>query len=251
VTIPESRPHACPLHEPSRLAGPSRRAVLLGTPGAVVLTALAAGQAHAATKDTWTIQAFNGLASYVLPGDDAYSRQQRRTRPGPGGVAAGTAAHLEACYQHAFAAAVNTRYGVNLPAAELVAAVIDSFTQARFLLQSAGPYVHPFANLTWARKGEVLAAIDEEQFLRRLPIGFGFNTILTLTGLGCYSEYGVFDQRTRQLTGTPVGWKLANHAGVRDGWPELTGYWGGVRQVPDVPDEPVAAASAPASGKGA
>lgn len=227
----------------SRLPGnsPSRRALLFGTPAAVMVAAIAAGDpasaaAAAATTDESVNAAFNGLASYVLPGDDAYSRRQGRTRPGPGGVAAGTAGHLYDCYQHAFAAAINTRYGVNLPAPQLISAVIDAFTRTRYPVESIGPLKHPFANLKHAQKAQVLADLDEERLLRRLPIGFGFNTIITLTGLGCYSEYGVFDQRTRTLTGRPVGWALSNHAGVSDGWPEFIGYWRGVVQTPDVDD---------------
>jgi hypothetical protein len=217
---------------------PSRRTLLIATPAAALVTSLAAGQtpASAATTDESVMAAFNGLASYVLPGDDEYSRRQARTRPGPGGVAAGAAGHLYDCYQHAFAAAINTKYGVNLPAPQLISAILDAFSRTRYLIESIGPLKHPFANLTHPGKARVLADIDEQPLLRGLPVGFGFNTIITLTGLGCYSEYGVFDQRTRTLTGRPVGWELSNHAGVRNGWPEFIGYWRDVPQVPDVDD---------------
>jgi hypothetical protein len=203
----------------------SRRGVLTGVSAAVVLTSIAP-PARAVTDD-YVTTAMNGLASYVLPGDDAYSIRQGRTRPGPGGVAAGTAGHLRRGYDSVITVAVAPPFGVNLPGAAGLSAALDLFTRRRFLVESFGPFNHPFANLTHPRKALVLADLDREALLERLPIGYGFSTFITLAANGCFSEFGVMDWTTHRLTGIPVGWRISKHSGVSDGWPEFQGYWGG------------------------
>ena len=223
-------------------AAVSRRGVLAGTGAAIALTSLSPAPARAAVDD-YVTAAFNGLASYVLPGDDAYSVRQARTRSGPGGVAAGTAGHLKLGYDRAITVAAAPPFGVNAPGALGIALVLDVFTKTHYPLESIGPFLHPFANLTHDRKAQVLADLDRDPILVRLPIGYGFNTIITLTALGCFSEFGVFDPVTRRLTGVPVGWQLSKHPGVSNGWPEFQGYWAGRRQAIDPGVTPPAAAA--------
>lgn len=213
----------------------TRRALLIGTPGAVFLAALAQGEAEAASDD-YVDQAYNGVAAYVLPGDDAYSTKQGLTRTGGGGVAAASGDNLKDTYDHALAIAVAPPFGVNAPGAGGFALLLDIFTKGRYPFAPNKPYQHPFANLKHAQKALVLADLDREPLLRQLPVGFGFGTFITLAALAAYSEFGVFDQKTKQLTGTPIGWELSKYGGVSDGWPELVGYWAGRRSVTD-PDD--------------
>jgi hypothetical protein len=222
-------------------AGPSRRALLLGVPAtvtALTLTGLSATKADAANVvvpggDDYVDQGFNALAAYVLPGNDPYSVQQANTSALAGGVAAGTADMLKATYDDAFNVSVAPTLGVNLPGAGGIAVVLDIATRGKYLLQSFGPFQHPFANLTYAQKAQVLAALDESTLLRGSPIGFAFGTFITLATLGAFTETAVFDPSTRRLTGIPVGWQRSKYGGVSNGWPEYKGYWQGRTSVSD------------------
>lgn len=235
---PPNQPATQSLNQPP--FGPSRRVLLFGLPATVALTGLAtttAGQARAANVvppgDDYVDQAFNGLASYVLPGSDPYSVQQARTSTLPGGVAAGTADMLKATYDHAIAVSIAPQLGADLPGAGGVAVVLDVATRSKYLLESTGPFGHPFANLSYDRKAQVLAGLDTDTALRGSPIGYAFNTFSTLAALGCFTETGVLDPTTRRLTGTPVGWTRSRYGGVSNGWPELKGYWQGRTSVGD------------------
>ena len=211
----------------------SRRAVIAGVPSTSALVALAAGQA-AAAPDDYVAQAFKALAAYVVPGDDAYSAQQRVTAPRPGGVAAGTDRMLRATYDKALGVAVAPMLSINAPGALGVSLVVDLFTRTRFPLAFlAGPYLHPFANLGHAAKGLVLGDVDLDPVLAATPLGYAFGTPIALAAFGAYSEFGVLDPATRRPAGRPVGWDLARYDGVSDGWPELRGYWKGRTSVTD------------------
>ncbi|MFI7588523.1 hypothetical protein ACIB24_15745 [Spongisporangium articulatum] len=209
----------------------SRRALLAGLPAsaAVVLTA------RPAVADDYVDQGFHALAAYVLPGDDAYSRRQAVTAPRAGGVAAGTAGMLKETYDHAVQISVAPHLGVHAPGAGGIAALLDLYSRKRYPLKSVGPFAHPFANLAHAAKARVLADIDTDAALQALPLGFGFNTIITLAAFGAFGERAVY--RDGRLTARPLGWQLTGYAGVSDGHPELRGYWAGRRAVRDVGEE--------------
>ncbi len=98
---------------------------------------------------------------------------------------------------------------------------------------ASGPFASSFANLKFAEKAEVLRRIESEfesqaggtEFAFVAGILPGFATFLT------FSEAGVLDAATGELTGRPVGWELTNYAGTSDGWPEFRGYYQGRRRV--------------------
>jgi hypothetical protein len=232
MALPDS-----PAQKP-RPAGASRRAVLAGVPSAAALAGLSAGTAGtaaAAPADDYIAQAFKALAAYVVPGNDPYSAQQGLTAPRPGGVAAGTDVMLEESYDRAIGIAVAPSLQINAPGALGFALVLEIFARGRYPAQLAGPFLHPFANLTHPRKAQVLADIDTEQLIEDSAIGYAFGTLITLAAFGCYGERGVYDPATRTLRGRPVGWDLSSYDGVSDGWPEFRGYWEGRTSVPDVP----------------
>jgi hypothetical protein len=217
---------------------PTRRAVLAGVPataGLTALTALAVEPAEAAVGgDDYTAQAFKALAAYVVPGDDAYSVQQRLTRPGPGGVAAGTDRMLRRTYDNALGVGVAPALKIDAPGAFGLALVLELYARARYFWESyAGPYEHPFANLRHPLKAQVLGALDNDALLTGSPIGYAFGTPITLAAFGAYGEAGVYDRATKRLSGRPVGWDLAQYDGVSDGWPELRGYWKGRTSASD------------------
>lgn len=112
----------------------------------------------------------------------------------------------------------------------------------------AGPFLGPFANLTWDEKAEVFRVLEEDTASLAasvdggLPqpmkeslsglIAFAAGALLEFATFGPYTEFGVFDPSSRQLTGDPVGWQLTGYLsdhGFRpvDGWAELKGFHAG------------------------
>jgi len=108
-----------------------------------------------------------------------------------------------------------------------------------------GPTSSPFANLRWQEKGlafqrieqadpELVALIDKNapQPLKEEASGllrFAGGTLLELGGFATYTEWAVFDRKTRRATKRPLGWDLSHYMPGRttpaDGWPEFRGYY--------------------------
>ncbi len=141
--------------------------------------------------------------------------------------------------------------------ASLATALMMNFAATRVRPAAvAGPIpASPFANLTHAEKGKAFQLIEQAdpalvelidanapQPLKRGASGllrFLGNTLLTLAPYAAYSEFGVFDRRTRRATRRPVGWDLSRYMPGRttpaDGWPEFIGYYQGRRAVENAP----------------
>jgi hypothetical protein len=114
-----------------------------------------------------------------------------------------------------------------------------------------GPFVSPFSRLSYARKAEVFATIERTDadlvalLDAQLPqplqgsvsglLKFVGGALLEFTAFGSYSEWAVFDRRTRQLTGRPVGWSLTGYQphGPVEGWDDFQGYYQGRTKVSD------------------
>jgi hypothetical protein len=114
----------------------------------------------------------------------------------------------------------------------------------------------PFANLTWAEKGQafqrieradpdLVALIDANapQPLRESASGllrFIGNVLLTLSAFAPYSEFHVWDPAARRTTRRPIGWDLSDYMPGRttpaDGWDELLGYYQDRRAVHTAPE---------------
>jgi hypothetical protein len=116
-------------------------------------------------------------------------------------------------------------------------------------LAVSGPFLSPFARLTFVQKAQAFALIEGPDadlvalLDTELPeplhesvsglLRFVGGALLEFPAFGSYNERAVFDARTKQLTGTPVGWRLTGYGGVSDGWDELLGYYQGRTEVSD------------------
>jgi hypothetical protein len=187
----------------------------------------------AAAADPVTRQTIEGLMAFVVPGDDAYSRQQGVSTARPGGVGAGAAPFLERTYDEALPLPlIGNGLDISLPGSILVATLLNAQAKAVNPLAILGPFLSPFANLRFEHKVEVLRRLEEETPLfEGTIVRFLLNTVPTLAGFEAYSEAPRLDPATRQLTGRPVGWDLSSYPGVSDGWDELRGYYRGVSEI--------------------
>jgi hypothetical protein len=114
-----------------------------------------------------------------------------------------------------------------------------------------GPFLSPFARLSLARKAEVfrliegpdadlVALLDAElpQPLRASVSGllkFVGGALLEFAMFGSYTEWAVFDARTKALRGRPVGWQLTGYRphGLVEGTADFRGYYQGRTKVSD------------------
>jgi hypothetical protein len=86
---------------------------------------------------------------------------------------------------------------------------------------ATGPFVSPFARLSFAEKAGVFQIMDATDSLKPLAA-----VLPALIAAFTYSEAGAFDPVTRSLTGSPVGWQISGYQGVADGRDEFLGYFG-------------------------
>ncbi len=112
-----------------------------------------------------------------------------------------------------------------------------------------GAFVSPFARLSFEEKAkafelmehtdaDLVALLDTQlpEPLRGSVSGllkFVAGALIEFAGFGTFTEYAMFDPRTKKLRGTPVGWRLSKFDGVADGWNELKGYYQGRTKVED------------------
>lgn len=202
----------------------TRRRFLTGAAagtGALLMTGAAPPTASAAAflEDT-----FNGVAAFVVPGNDKYSRHQRVSTNRPGGVDAQAGRAVRETVDAAIPLVVGEGE-LAAPGALGIALLLETLSIARSPLSVVGPFSSPFANLNFTRKRQVLQDLDNTPLLNRSSIEFAANAVITLAALGAYSEVGEFNHRTKELTGRPVGWELSKYGGVSDGWPEFIGYY--------------------------
>ena len=116
-----------------------------------------------------------------------------------------------------------------------------------------GPFpASPFANLSFNEKiaafrlfeedvSSLVAIIDDNltEPMRQTVSGllkFLAGALLEFAAFGAYSEFGVFNKRTRALTGTPVGWRLSQYLAETgfqpvEGWNEFHGFYQGRTEV--------------------
>jgi hypothetical protein len=173
---------------------------------------------------------FAGLFAFLVPGNEAYSRQQGQSTAGPGGVAANVVQTLIYDLDHYVPASVFGSQGATVPSSGGVAAMLNGYALQVNPL-AAGPFLSPFARLSFAQKAEAFRRIERDLEATGSELGFvagigpGFATFLAFT------EAGVLNPATRQPASRPVGWQLTSYAGPSDGWPELRGYYQGRRRV--------------------
>jgi len=200
------------------LPSPTRRKVLalLASSGAVAaLSALLKdggliAAAVAATPDL-TSDTLNGLAVFFVPGPDPYSLHQGESTPEPGGLETGAGEGLLQALNFA------NPFIPNL--ADIVAALLNA-TAGAVNPGADGPFQSAFANLQFADKGRVFAALEGNP--QSAPLA---GVLPLIVGFLAYAETAVFDPVTRTIVGRPIGWDLSDYAGVADGRDDFKGYF--------------------------
>jgi hypothetical protein len=153
---------------------------------------------------------FNGLLAFVVPGSDPYSVHQAVSTAEPGGVDAGASEALIATIDG------STPFVPQFSA--MVAALLNGVAQA-INPAAGGPFISPFARLSFPEKAAVFAFLDGSDLYKVLA-----GVLPGFVAFFVYSETGTFDASTRSLTGQPLGWTLSNYQGVSDGRAEFRGY---------------------------
>ncbi|SFO89386.1 hypothetical protein SAMN05421810_101318 [Amycolatopsis arida] len=114
-----------------------------------------------------------------------------------------------------------------------------------------GPLLSPFSRLSYAEKARAFALLEgpDSDLVALLDVHFPQPLKESVSGLlkfvagaliefatfGSYTEFAVFDPRSKQLTARPVGWRLTGYQphGPVEGWDEFIGYYQGRREVHD------------------
>lgn len=221
---------SAPPPEPNPLDALSRRSFLTGAAivgGSLVLTGAIPTEAEAADI---VLDGFNGLAAFVVPGNDRFSKQQRLTTPRPGGVDNGSARIVRRTLDAAIPVPLG-ELDVPVPGALAYALLLKAYAINVRALSIVGPFANPFANLTWTEKREALIRLDAAPPLERTQITFAGNALITLAAFGAYTEGTAYHRPAKRLVRQPVGWQLSNYQGVSDGHPDLLGYYQGRTEV--------------------
>jgi hypothetical protein len=154
---------------------------------------------------------FNGLLAFILPGSDPYSIAQGVSTADDGGVDAGATDVLISTIDE------STPFVPSFSAQ--VAAILNGLALA-VNPAAGGPFLAPFANLSFAAKVGVFQIMDGTAALQPLA-----GILPPFVAFFAYSEAGAFDPVTRTLTGPPLGWTLSHYQGVSDGRAEFLGYF--------------------------
>ena len=136
-----------------------------------------------------------------------------------------------------------------LPLSLVIALLLNLAATQVSPLAINGPFLSPFARLSFADKARAFALIEgaDADVVRVLDaslpeplhesvsglLRFVGGALLEFPAFGSYSEWAVFDRSTRTLESTPVGWGLTGYGGASDGWDELKGYYQGRTEVSD------------------
>lgn len=117
---------------------------------------------------------------------------------------------------------------------------------------TSGPFVAPFANLTWEDKARVLDELDGDRSWLKTAVTWGVQDndyrravpgviqsfiafILRLGGFSAYNEFAVFNPADNTIVQRPLGWVLSQYQPsappVADGWDDFIGYYQGRRSV--------------------
>ena len=174
------------------------------------------GDANAADP-ALTRATLNGVAVFLVPGPDPFSVQQGHTSTTPGAIETGAG---EGLFQ-----GLNFANPFAPDLADTVAGIFNS-TALAVNPGVSGPFASPFANLPFAQKAAVFAALEAN------PATAGLVGVLPLiVSFLTFAETAVFDPATRTISDRPIGWDLANYEGVSDGRDEFRGYFRGRRQA--------------------
>jgi hypothetical protein len=189
-------------------------------------------------------EALNGLVAFVLPGDDPYSVAQGERADGPGGIAAGgTEALIRNLDRYLPQPDIGGANNDTLPLSGAIAGLLDVLALAVNPLAIGGPFLSPFARLSFAEKARAFAlleGLDVPDGLLPPPLTKASGNLAfvagILPGLVAFlasTEQAVYEPAAQSLRARPVSWQLSGFQpfGRMDGWDELKGYFGGRREA--------------------
>ena len=180
-------------------------------------------EARAQSPDL-VVDTFNGLAAFILPGDDAYSVAQGESAKTPGGVGSGVVAPFIVALDD-FVPLAALGPNATLPASGGVASVLNRYAMEVAPGASGGGFPSPFARLSFAQKAQVFKRFESDPAWDGTALKFVGGILPGFIGFMIGSEVGVFDAKRRQTTKRPVAWELSKYGGPAEGHPELRGYW--------------------------
>jgi hypothetical protein len=171
---------------------------------------------------------FNGLAAFILPGDDPYSVAQGASASSPGGVGSGAIpAFIQNLDDYVPLAVLGPE--ASLPASGGVATLLNGYAAQVDPGASNGSFPSPFARLTFEQKAEVFRRIESDPVYDGTMLKFVGGILPGFVAFVIHSEAGRIDPETREVTETPVSWAISGYGGPAEGHPELKGYWRGHR----------------------
>jgi hypothetical protein len=178
-----------------------------------------------------TTDTLNGLAAFVLPGDDPYSVAQGESHPGPGAIAARTVPALIDALDAYVPATTVVAGDRSLPASGGVATLLNDYALQVDPAATGGGFASPFARLTFAEKADVFRRFESDPALADTEVRFVAGILPGFAAFLAFSEVGVYDRAQRALAGRAVGWDIAGYADPAEGRRELRGYWKGHRKA--------------------
>ena len=230
------------LYFPGRMEGISRRTFMAGAGATALATMLGAlpdvlaqrgllAEAAAQSAD-YVTDTLSALVAFILPGNDEYSTAQGTPTSEPGGIAAGTVpVFIDNLDKFVPAAAGPGK--TTIPASGGVATLLNDFATQVNPGAANGPFLSPFARLSFAEKAEVFKRFEADPGLSSQVQEFRFvsGILPGFVAFLAFSEAGVIDPATRQPKSRPVGWQLSNFSGPAEGHAEYKGYYEGRRSV--------------------
>jgi TAT (twin-arginine translocation) pathway signal sequence len=229
-----------------RMEGISRRTFMAGAGATALATVLGAlpdilaqrgllAEAAAQSAD-YVTDTLSALVAFILPGNDEYSTAQGTPTSEPGGIAAGTVPVFIDNLDNFVPAAAGPAK-TTIPASGGVSTLLNNYALQVNPGASNGPFLSPFARLSFAEKAEVFKRFEADPGLSAQVQEFRFvsGILPGFVAFLAFSEAGVLDPATRQPKSRPVGWQLTNFVGPAEGHAEYKGYYEGRRSVRGTP----------------
>jgi hypothetical protein len=172
-----------------------------------------------------------GLLAFVLPGDDAYSVAQGESARGPGSIGGGSLEPLIRMLDNFVPAGFFGATDATLPGSQIVAGLLNQLALRVDPSARHGPFLSPFARLSFREKGEVFRRFEADRGVNELEpeLKFVAGILPASAAFTSFSEAGVFDRRTRRLTRRPVGSAISGYGGPAEGHADFRGYFQGRR----------------------
>lgn len=184
--------------------------------------------ADAAITDDLIADCMLGLAAFVLPGNDRYSKSQGMTADGPGAVDSGALATFIRSLDEFLPPPEN-----NLPLSGAASLLLNDYAVRVRPTAVAGQFRTPFSNLTFNEKVEVFRRFEAEAVASTAApeLKFVAGLLPTFAAFVFCSEAGHYDPATHQLHGRPVSWDISGYGGPSDGHAEFKGYFQGRKRA--------------------